>query len=218
MTFPSRMAIKRMPWTQTQLEWLEAMFPHRSTAEVAKFIGRSEGSCYNKAAQLGIKKCPEYLASAACRFSKGHTKSKGTQFVKGHKTWNKGISFISGGRSAETQFKKGQKSHTWRPIGTEVWRDGYLCRKVRDGKPTHKNYAMVHVLMWEEVNGPVPKGHVIVFRDKDTKNLVIENLECLTRQENMARNTIHNYSPELKSLIRLGAKLKRKVAEHEKHQ
>lgn len=209
--------MKRMPWTQTQLEWLEVMFPTHPTADVAEFIGRSVGSCYNKAAQLGIKKCPEYLANESTQFRKGRSASKETQFKAGQEPWNKGKKFIAGGRSVETQFKKGGKPHTWRPIGTEVWRDGYLCRKVRDGKPTHKNYAMVHVLMWVEANGPVPKGHVVVFRDRNTKNLTLENLECISRQENMARNSIQRYSPELMSLIKLGAKLKRKVAEHEKH-
>lgn len=72
--------------------------------------------------------------------------------------------------------------------------------------------------MWEEVHGPIPDGHIVVFRaGADRENIVIENLELITRGECMKRNTIHNYPPEVKSVIRLVGKLKRTIAEAERH-
>lgn len=46
---------------------------------------------------------------------------------------------------------------------------------------------MLHVVVWEEANGPVPKGMIVVFKDGDTMNVTLENLEIITRQEAAAR-------------------------------
>ncbi|MNR41009.1 hypothetical protein D3C85_1593470 [compost metagenome] len=75
----------------------------------------------------------------------------------------------------------------------------------------------VHSLIWEEANGEIPTGHIVVFRDRNSQHLVLENLELVSRAENMRRNTIHRYPPELKDTIRLLGKLKKKIeAAHEK--
>lgn len=208
--------MSREKWTELQVEWLTALFPTRPTREVAKHLGMSEPRVSNKASQLGLKKCSVYLAEQSTQFRKGRSVSPGTQFVKGAEPWNKGINFISGGRSAVTQFKKGGKPHTWVPIGTEVMREGYLCRKVRDGKPTHKNYEMVHKLMWCEAHGELPDRHIVIFKDGNRTNLALENLMAISRSDNMRRNTIHNYPEEIKGAIRLVTKLKKRIRANEK--
>lgn len=125
--------------------------------------------------------------------------------------------YSPGGRSVETRFKPGSRPQTWVPVGTEVVDSyGYRKRKVRDDAPTgmtRNNWQFVHILLWEQHNGPVPDGHNVVFRDKDRSNVVIENLECISRADNARRNTIHRYPRELKNAIRLAAKLKRLVNE-----
>jgi hypothetical protein len=67
--------------------------------------------------------------------------------------------------------------------------------------------------MWEEVYGPVPPGHAVAFKDHDKSHIVLENLELISRNELMRRNTIHNYPPELKQTIRLARKLTRVIQE-----
>ncbi|WP_162874505.1 HNH endonuclease signature motif containing protein, partial [Pseudomonas viridiflava] len=91
-----------------------------------------------------------------------------------------------------TRFKQGSLPHYNVPVGTErVTRDGIRQRKTRDDGPAHRRWKSVHMIMWEEVNGEVPPGHVVIFKDKNTQNIVIENLELVTRGELMLRNTIH---------------------------
>lgn len=119
----------------------------------------------------------------------------------------------AGGRSAETRFKPGNRPHTWVPIGTEQIRDGYLWRKVTDGHGRH-DWRQVHVMLWEQHNGPVPKGLILVFRDRNKQNIQLDNLELITRAENCRRNSIHRYPPELKEVIRLQKKLERAIREH----
>ena len=77
-------------------------------------------------------------------------------------------------------------------------------------------YALKHRVVWEQNNGPVPDGMVVVFKDGNKLNTAIENLELVSRKELMSKNTIHRYPEELKSTIRLIGKVKRTIKTHEK--
>lgn len=110
--------------------------------------------------------------------------------------------------------QKGNKPHTWVPIGTErISKDGYLERKVTDDGKGPRDFEAVHRIIWKEANGPIPDGHVIVFKDTLPKheNITIDRLECISRGELAKRNTIHRYPPEVKQAIRTLAKLKRTI-------
>jgi hypothetical protein len=55
----------------------------------------------------------------------------------------------------------------------------------------------------------------VCFRDGNRKNVTAENLECIPQSELTRRNSIHRYPPELKEVIRLAAKVRRKINERE---
>ena len=40
-------------------------------------------------------------------------------------------------------------------------------------------------MVWEEVNGTIPKGNVIHHKDRDTLNDCAKNLEAMTRAEHI---------------------------------
>lgn len=108
------------------------------------------------------------------------------QFEKGHVTFNKGRKgWQAGGRSVETQFKKGRPAHEARnylPIGsTRVSKDGYIERKVTDDPSIApaRRWVGEHRLLWEAAHGPIPEGHAVVFLDGDRLNCVLENLRCV---------------------------------------
>jgi hypothetical protein len=112
----------------------------------------------------------------------------------------------------ETQFGKGQMPHNWHPVGHErLTKEGYLQRKMADTGNTVEDYVEVHRLLWEERHGPIPSGLVLVFKDRNKTNIVLENLELITRRELMARNSIHRLPKELADLIQLNGALKRKL-------
>lgn len=93
-------------------------------------------------------------------------------------------------------------------IHERISKDGYVEIRIRKGK-----YVLKHRHVWEQANGKVPKGYIVVFKDRNQNNIVVENLELISREENMQRNTIHRFPYELKSTIRLVNKLKRTINE-----
>ncbi len=208
-------------WTTRQVQLLTELYPHHSTAYVAERVGRSEKSCYTKAKQLGLKKTPEYLASpAACRLRRGDNTGAETRFKPGNIAWNKGMKGLQIGGKA-TQFKPGHRGgkalERYQPIGTErISKDGYLERKINDDMPLQKRWRAVHLVLWEEANGPVPKGHAVVFKDGDKSNITLDNLELISRAELMRRNTYHRYGKEIAQAIQLKGAITRKINRMEK--
>lgn len=111
-----------------------------------------------------------------CRFTTGH---KPTQFSKGHIPWSKGMKGVNFG-GKKTQFRQGQKPWNYKPVGSErINVDGYTEIKIADPS----KWRFKHVVIWEAANGPVPKGHVLIFADRNQQNIALENLLLVSRSE-----------------------------------
>ncbi|MGP0074877.1 MAG: HNH endonuclease signature motif containing protein [Bryobacteraceae bacterium] len=70
--------------------------------------------------------------------------------------------------------------------------------------------------VWEQHRGPIPPGHIVVFKDRDRSNCAIENLELISKAENARRNRMWNEDVmprELAEVIQLNGVLKRKLRE-----
>lgn len=81
--------------------------------------------------------------------------------------------------------------------------------------PGERGLIYKHVWLWREANGKIPKGSVIIFKDKNTMNCVLENLERITKAENMIRNSIHNYPEDLKQVIKAKSILNKTLQKYE---
>jgi hypothetical protein len=124
-------------------------------------------------------------------------------------------------RTKATRFKKGNLPHN--AIG---FVDGDITvrhnHKNRNSPPYKwirvklGQWKMYHVYLWEQQNGPIPKGSIIIFKDKNTMNTVIENLECISLEENMLRNSVQRYPEEIKKTIQVISLITRKINKHEK--
>lgn len=125
--------------------------------------------------------CGESKCIRAECLAKGWTNSCGChrrEFTR----WNKGL---KGLKLSPKMNRKGFEPHHKLPIGSETTR--------RDkGKGSPRVYRKVAepnvwklraVLVWESINGVVPKGKVIHHRDRNSMNDIPTNLECLTRAE-----------------------------------
>lgn len=217
--------MSRRPWTPEALAEVCRRYPHERTADIARDMGRSIGSIHGQANMLGLKKSPEYMreihgahiadAGAASRFSANHA------------TWNKGIPGVTGNHpnTQRTQFKPGRRpeeARNYQSIGTLRILDGYLQRKITDDPALYppRRWVAVHRLVWEEVNGPMPKGYVVVFKpgmaSTDVDAITIDAVELISRAELMRRNTRHNLPPELNALISTKARLTRLINERDK--
>ena len=212
------MRAPRHVWSPEELQLLTELYPDMLTSKIAAQLGVSLVQAYSKAAKLGLKKSEAFRASPeSCRLRRGDNVGAATRFKPGNQTWNAGMKGLDmGPRSHATRFKKGERrgaaARNWVPIGSErITDDGYLQRKLTDTGYPPRDWVAVHIIVWTEHHGPVPKGCTVTFKDGNRANVDIANLELLTRRELMARNTVHNYPPELRKVIRLKAVLTRKI-------
>lgn len=109
------------------------------------------------------------------------------RFGKGHAPFNKGKKGLTTG-GVETQFKKGQMPHNHLPVGSERVRTPRLYRSSKDDyidvKIAEPNkWRGKHILIWEEHNGPVPKGHAVIFGDGNNRNFDPSNLILVSRKQ-----------------------------------
>ena len=199
---------------------MRRLYPNTLSARVAALLGRNVGMVHQHAAKLGLKKTAEWKASKeACKLRRNPEVGEPHRFKKGLIPWNKGLKHPPGwspGRMKETQFKKGRLNGHARQLGVPVGstrhsKDGYLETKFREREGRYGNWKGVHILLWEDAHGPVPRGHKVAFRDGDRTHIALDNLELISDAEMMRRNTVHNLPKELAQVIQLAGALKRKV-------
>jgi len=198
---------------------MRELYPHQATDHVASVLGCTVSRVYQLANRLGLKKTEAYLASdQSGRVTRGtqHPSMRLSRFKPGDEPWNKGVSYQAGGRAKETQFKPGQKPHTWRPIGTLRISNGQLERKTSERKgANHMRWTPVARIVWEAAHGPTPARHLVVFKPgmKTTvlEEITLDRLECISRQENARRNVSWNKHPEVAALIHLRGQINRQV-------
>lgn len=219
--------ISRAAWTPQELQILRERYPDQTGATVARDIGRPLRSVYLKAAELGLRKSAAFNASDLSRRiqrGKQNPNMIAARIQPGATPWNKGVKGSTGVQEGcrRTQFKKGEMSgaaqHNYVPIGSlRVSKDGYLERKVTDDPALvpARRWVAEHRLVWEAAYGPIPAGHIVVFRP-GTKTTVLElvtadRLECISRAENARRNHPRTKSPELAALVQLKGAITRQV-------
>lgn len=207
-------AKQRREWSERETALLRRLYASTPTAEIARQLKRSVSAVYGKADALGLKKSPGYLASdAAGRIQKGDNRGEGSRFKKGAQPHNKGVKgWQAGGKSERTQFPKGQKPHNWKPVGSErQCKDGYLQRKVTDTGYPPRDWKFVHLMLWEQHHGALPKGHMIKFKNGDKRDIRIDNLECISRADNMRQNNIHRLPKALVEVCQLKGRVTRQI-------
>jgi len=137
-------------------------------------------------------------------------------FEKGSRPWNAGTKGVM--RPNRTTFKKGNVPPNRKPVGTERVdsKDGYILVKINEtnpytGFPTR--YKLKHIVIWERVHGPVPKGMAVIFKDGNKRNFDLDNLALVSRAELLHLNRIGyaDTSSELKPSTLALAKLEVKV-------
>ena len=132
-----------------------------------------------------------------------HKLNSGTtgHFEKGHISHNKGKKGLRYAGSEKGWFQNGHEPHNTDPVGTVCKKaDGYFWVKL-DDKPGAKikNWKQLPIHVWEKVNGPVPEGHFVIFKDGNVENVTLENLMLVSRAENAVMNRwgLRYNAPEL---------------------
>lgn len=165
--------------------------------------------------EFGVRKRGDNLQGVANR--RGIYTGRTGTFQKGQIPFNKGMKGINfgGENGKKTQFKKGHRPVNYRPIGSERFsKDGYIEVKVADPN----KWRLKHSVVWEEANGPVPKGYCLIFLDRNKLNVSLDNLQLIKRSQLARLNQNHLLvdNPELNKTALIIAELYGKIGERKK--
>lgn len=193
-------------------------YPYTDTKELMVKYNVTKSAIYNLVSYHGIKKTQEYLDNWKLS-GRGRMISAGTKyrFPKGHKPHNKGrklseyVDKVTIDKIKNTTFKKGSVPHNTKHDGAISLRCDKSGIKYFFIRISKAKWIPYHHHLWTEANGPIPKGHIVVFKDKNSMNCKLENLEVISYAENMKRNTIQRYPNELKQAIKTITKLKKLI-------
>jgi hypothetical protein len=219
-----RKNVPKFHFTPEQEEYLRENYAHTGSGELAAHFGCKAGSIYRKATALGLKKTHSFLSEQTRRRASVNYGFLKNSFKKGHVPQTRGKKaeeFLPPealARFREAQFKKGNKPlNTLHDGAVTIRRDknGWQYRYIRIAEG---QWEALHRHIWEQHYGAIPPGGNIVFRDGNSLNCRIENLECISCTELGERNRISGYPAELQTAIKTKNKIIRKIKKYGKKQ
>jgi len=174
----------RHHWTKQQEEWLmnnsKGEYYQDITSRFNKLYNTnlSQSSIEHKCFRLGCKNGVDMRYAnmeklEKYRYQKGHlpdhTQPVGTISVCTQR-------YKKNGKPYEFKFKK---------------------IKLKDEPFARDNWERLHIHVWKQHHGEIPEGKTIVFKDQDTMNCNIENLELLDVRELLIMNKNGFWSDDL---------------------
>jgi len=193
-------------WTTQEDGFIKDNFQTMNCTDISISINRTKSAVKNRVHILGL-----YIDRTNL------TPERLGQYPKGNVPLNKGVKMSPElyEKAKRTMFKKGNKPHNTRIKGEFSDRLDNTGKLYRYIKIKDSHWQLYHRYVWEQINGKVPKGHVVAFFDGNTLNCVIENLKLITRADNAIRNSIYQYPKEVQELIKLKNKLKKQCDAHQ---
>lgn len=163
---------------------------HRYSEEQKEFIITNNYGKYAKelAAMFNEKFNTNITSHEIKYFRRNHKLNSGLtgQFQKGYNTWNKGTKGLT--HSNKTSFKKGNKPHNYRPIGSErITKDGYIEVKVSDPN----EWETKNKIVYKKYFGDIPKGYKVIYADGNKLNNDPNNLILVSCSELLIANRNH---------------------------
>jgi predicted transcriptional regulator len=196
--------IEKKPLTAEEIEYVKKNIINNIIKQIADDLGRSSTTIGHE-----VKK-PEYREIIV-------KKKQDSYYKKGNISYNKGkkqseyMSAEAIERCKKGQYKKGNQPHNTLPDYKEV------IRKDKSGK----EYVMIKLpgqklqlkqrYIYQTHIGIIPENHKVCFRDRNTQNFDLSNLELISNNDLMRKNSLHNYPKEITELIHLKGVLKRQI-------
>ena len=188
-------------------------FPNERTQALADELGLTYYQLANKAFKMGLKKSEEFKMSDKSGRHNLIEGGKKNRFTKGHIPFNKGkkMSPELYEKCKVSMWKQGHRPHNWKPDGTILERIDKTGRVYKYYKVKDSHWILYHHKVWNDHHGPIPSKHIVSFKDGNSMNCNISNLELITMAENAIRNSIQRFPQEVQQIIKLNAKLKKKI-------
>lgn len=158
-------------YTPEEREFIERNYLGIKSGDLAQMFNAEFGTDLSRGQIKSYLTNHNLCNGVVCRFSKGHVPAN-----KGKK-----MSAEVYARASATMFKKGHVPVNHKPVGSERInsKDGYHLVKVAEPNV----WRLKHVVLWEKYNGPVPKGHMIVFANQNKDDIRIDNLLLVSKAE-----------------------------------
>lgn len=176
-------------WTDKEERILRECYPkHGAKYCIPLLPGRTHGAIKLRARQLNIR----------------YTGPKLGLFKPGQESYTKGKKMSAEVREKikHTFFKKGHVPHNAKA------KDGVISiRKDPTGvkykwvRVSLGNWQLLHRVIWEKAYGPIPKGHIVRFKDGDRMNCQLNNLELISMRKNVILNANAKYPRQLQEEI-----------------
>lgn len=186
--FASSQLIGRTKVTAEQDELIKKLYLEMPIKRLARHIGIGDTALMLSMKRLNLVIPREIIEQ---RIADARIKKGNTPVNKGKKQ----VDYMSPeqiAKTAATRFKKGQTNHNSLYDGCIRVRHDH---PERGGKP-HKYIRIskgvwkeLQHYNWEQVNGPIPKGHILACLDGDPLNCDPSNWELITMGENARRNS-----------------------------
>ena len=204
-------------WTQQEIDTLTRMYPNHYAREIADILGRGISSIHCKANSLGLESSLEKIQRVGYETSKSPA-SIAARFQKGSVPLNKGkkVSPEVYSKIQPTMFKKGHSPVNHREVGSErINVYGYIEIKVAEPN----RWRLKHRVIWEQVNGAIPKGFNVQFKNHNSQDCRIENLYLISKAEQMAKENSFwaKYPKEIQEIIHLKGVVNRAIHKAEKN-
>ncbi len=185
--------IQKFRFTEEQLTYLRKHYARTQNKIIADKFGCSIHTIEYKSFELGLKKDKDFvLGMYRDNMKKITDLGKSHRYQKGQTPVNKGkkqteyMSQEAIERTKATRFRKGQ-------LPKNTLHDHAVTIRVDSKGNSYKwirlelaKWVPYHRYLWEQHNGPIPKGYNIQFRDGNTLNCEdINNLYMISRGEQM---------------------------------
>jgi hypothetical protein len=196
-------------------QFISEYYPNHPTKLLSVATGLEAETLFKRAYKLGLRKTKEFRQKALIEISKTLSENgKAHRFKPGHTPLNKGKAMPPQvyEKAKATMFKPGQMPHNTKHDGhISIRRDkngrDYAYIRVRQGE-----YKLLHRVLWEQNNGTIPKNMIVAFKNGNSLDCTLANMELITKEENMRRNSlVSKYPPDIVAAIRTNAGLKRRI-------
>lgn len=193
------MGLKHMEmeyWTDEQIEFLKANYKSIGDCELAE-IFQSKWHKNKGWTKKHIEKKRRYLK----------LKRSDKQIEKIH------LRNVSNGRFSMCPHLAWAKRGIAPEGDIRIWKTckGHLFKVIK----LENRFVHYNRWLWEQHHGLIPEGMIIRTKD-DSLNIIIDNLEMITKAEHQRRNAaiISNLTPEFKLVNQLNKQLQKLVNEH----
>lgn len=164
----------RITYSQEELAWVKANASRPAPELHAAFRVTFDRNDVSQSNLVSLRKRNGWRAAGNGRFQCGHAPA------------NKGLKGFRAPGSEKGWFRKGERrgvaTKLYKPIGTErLAKGGYLERKIHDGMPLQSRWRAVHLINWEAIYGPLPKGAALKCLDGNRFNTDPANWEAVPR-------------------------------------